>query len=159
MNAKELFRDTSVHIGSRRQVMNLADALESTLKEAVGFHEEETDYLTPAGDNRVLDVTVSPVYAGDGELLGAACLLNDRSDLAHMRRERQLHGELSAEMALQLRNSVALISEYGHSLACSRNAQHSEQLANDIRREAEHLQETIGSFLAGGEPCAASAAK
>jgi PAS domain-containing protein len=156
MSAKELFRDTAVHTGSRAVAVNLAEALASTLKDAVGLHEEETDYVTPNQQNRVLDVTISPVYAGNGELIGAACLLNDRTDIARMQREQQLQGEISAEMALQLRNSVTLISEYAHNMATSRDARQTEQLANDIRSEAEHLQHTIGGFLAGANSCAAT---
>jgi PAS domain-containing protein len=146
MNAQELFRETHVQI-SRRVLVKLSDALASTLKDAVGVHEEEADYLTPAGQARVLNVTVSPVYAANGELLGAACLLNDRTDIVRMRRDQQLHGEISAEMALQLRNSVALISEYARSMAQSQDARQTEQLAKDIHSEAEHLQLTIGGFL------------
>lgn len=158
MNAKEIFRETAVHVGSHQPLVNLADALASTLKDAVGFREQETDYATPSGERRVLDVTVSPVYAGDGELLGVTCVLNDRTDIAGMRRERQLQGEISAEMALQLRNSVALISEYAHCLCTSQDEQQTERLAGDIRCEAEHLQQTIGGFLASAKRCAASGA-
>lgn len=158
MSAKELFRETHVQI-SRRSLVKLSDALQTTLKEAVGFHEQEADYLTPTGEARVLDVTVSPVYAADGELLGAACLLSDRSDIACMRREQQMHGEISAEMALQLRNSVSLISEYAETMAESHDARQTEQLAKDIRSEAEHLQQKIGGFLSGSKSFAASGAR
>ena len=158
MNAKELFRETHVQV-SRRSLVKLCDALASTLKEAQGFHEEEADYLTPAGEARVLDVTVSPVYAADGALLGAACLINDRTDIARMRREQAVHGEISAEMALQLRNSVSLISEYAETMAATADGRQSHQLAKDIRSEAEHLQQTIGGFLTGRKTLAASAAR
>jgi signal transduction histidine kinase len=139
--------------------VKLSDALASTLKQAEGFHEEEADYLTPAGEARVLDVTASPVYAADGALLGAACLLNDRTDIARLRREQTMHGELSAEMALQLRNSVSLISEYAETMAGSGEARQTQQLAKDIRSEAEHLQQTIGGFLTGRKTFAASGAR
>lgn len=158
MSAKELFRETHVQV-SRRSLVKLSDALASTLKEAVGFHEEEADYLTPTGEARVLDVTVSPVYAADGVLLGAACLLNDRTDLARMRREQVMHGEISNEMALQLRNSVSLISEYAETMAGIADARQSQQLAKDIRSEAEHLQQTIGGFLTGRKTFVASGAR
>jgi PAS domain-containing protein len=158
MSAKELFRETHVQI-SRRSLVKLSEALASTLKEAVGFREEEADYLTPAGEARVLDVTVSPVYAANGELLGAACLLNDRTDISRMRREQVMHGEISAEMALQLRNSVSLISEYAETMAASGDARQTQQLAKDIRSEAEHLQLTIGGFLTGRKTFAAHGAR
>jgi nitrogen-specific signal transduction histidine kinase len=155
MSAKELFRETHVQ-ASRRCLVKLSDALASTLKDASGFREEEADYLTPIGEARVLDITVSPVYAGNGELLGAACLLNDRSDIARLRREQVIHGEISAEMALQLRNSVSLISEYAETMAASGDARQTQQLAKDIRSEAEHLQQTIGGFLTGRKTFAAT---
>jgi PAS domain-containing protein len=158
MSAKELFRETHVQI-SRRSLVKLSEALASTLKEAVGFREEEADYLTPAGEARVLDVTVSPVYAANGELLGAACLFNDRTDISRMRREQVMHGEISAEMALQLRNSVSLISEYAETMAASGDARQTQQLAKDIRSEAEHLQLTIGGFLTGRKTFAAHGAR
>jgi signal transduction histidine kinase len=158
MSAKELFRETHVQV-SRRALVKLSDALACTLKDAVGFHEEEADYLTPAGEARVLDMIVSPVYAADGELLGAACLLNDRTDIVRMRREQVMHGEISAEMALQLRNSVSLISEYAETMAGSGDARQTQQLAKDIRSEAEHLQQTIGGFLTGRKTFAASGAR
>ncbi|HVO64191.1 MAG TPA: PAS domain-containing protein [Terriglobales bacterium] len=158
MNARELFRETHVQL-SRRSFVKLSDALASTLKDAVGFHETEADYLSPTGEARVLDVIVSPVYAADGELLGAACLLNDRTDIACLRREQAIHGEISAEMALQLRNSVSLISEYAETLAGGADARQTQQLAKDIRSEAEHLQQTIGGFLSGRKTFAASAAR
>lgn len=155
MNAKELFRETHIQ-ASRRSLVKLSDALASMLKDAVGFHEEEADYLTPSGEARVLDVTVSPVYAADGALLGAACLINDRTDIARLRREQAVHGEISAEMALQLRNSVSLISEYAETMVAA-DPKQSQQLAKDIRSEAEHLQQTIGGFLTGRKTFAASA--
>lgn len=155
MNAKELFRETHIQ-ASRRSLVKLSDALASMLKDAVGFHEEEADYLTPSGEARVLDVTVSPVYAADGALLGAACLINDRTDIARLRREQAVHGEISAEMALQLRNSVSLISEYAETMVAA-DPKQTQQLAKDIRSEAEHLQQTIGGFLTGRKTFAASA--
>jgi signal transduction histidine kinase len=106
----------------------------------------------------VLEVTVSPVYAANAELLGSACLINDDTQITQMRRDRKLHGEMSAEMALELRSSVALISEYARSLANDRDLVRSEQVANDISSEAEHLQRTIGGFLAGSRGAAASGA-
>ena len=158
MSAKELFRETHVQV-SRRSLVKLSDALASTLKDAVGFREEEADYLTPTGEARVLDITVSPVYAANGELLGAACLLSDRTDIARMRREQVMHGEISAEMALQLRNSVSLISEYAETMAASGDGRQTQQLAKDIRSEAEHLQQTIGGFLTGRKTFAAHGAQ
>ncbi len=155
MNAHEVFRETTVLDKSRRAVLNLADLVASTARNASGFHGDDTDYTTPAGEARVLEITVSPVYAANAELLGAACLINDHTQIAHMQRDQKLHGEMSAEMALELRSSVGLISDYAKNLAAARDVSKTQQLARDIGSEAEHLQRTIGGFLAGATAKAA----
>ena len=60
--------------------------------------------------------------------------------------ERQLR---SAEMALELRNSLTTISGYAQQLAASNDAELAQQLAADIAAEAAHLDHTIGGFLLG----------
>lgn len=155
MNARELFRDTSGH-GRSSLTVNVADGIAATIKSASSFGASDAEYVTPAGEDRVLQVTVSPVYAANAELLGAACLVNDQTEIAHMRREQELHGEMSAEMALELRNSVALISQYARDLASSKVPE-ANRVAADIAREAEHLEKSIGGFLAARRNAAANA--
>lgn len=125
----------------------LADEVHSILREGSGRRQMEADYTTPAGDRRHLAVTVSPVPAADGSLLGAACLINDLSPFEQMRRQQELQGEISAEMALQLRTSLTTISGYAQQLAGSRDPQLAKQLATDIAQEAANLDRTIGGFL------------
>lgn len=155
MNARELFRDTSGH-GRSSLTVNVADGIAATIKSASSFGASDAEYVTPAGEDRVLQVTVSPVYAANAELLGAACLVNDQTEIAHMRREQELHGEMSAEMALELRNSVALISQYARDLASSKVPE-ANRVAADIAREAEHLEKSLGGFLAARRNAAANA--
>ncbi|MGH9495118.1 MAG: hypothetical protein ACRD3B_08985, partial [Candidatus Sulfotelmatobacter sp.] len=107
----------------------------------------ETKYQTPAGDLRFLSITISQVPALDGSLLGVACLIADLSELESIRRQQELHGEISAEMALQLRTSLATISGYAQQLANSRDAEMAKQLATDIAQEAAQLDRSIGGFL------------
>ena len=49
------------------------------------------------------------------------CLINDLSELEMIRKQQDLHGELSAEMALQLRVSLATIAGYAQQLASNRD--------------------------------------
>jgi hypothetical protein len=44
-------------------------------------------------------------------------------------------------------------------MAATADARQSQQLAKDIRSEAEHLQQTIGGFLTGRKTFAASGAR
>jgi len=107
------------------------------------------EYRTPSGEERALEITLTPIPAADGEILGTACLINDQTPLAQIRKQMELRGEMSAEMALELRNSLTTISGYAQQLAASRDAELARQLASDIAAESAHLDRTIGGFLAG----------
>jgi signal transduction histidine kinase len=117
----------------------------------------EIEHVTPLGEVRILRVTVTPVRSVSGEVLGAACLIDDRTEVSKIRKEQELHGEMSAEMALELRNSLATISGYGRQLSVSRDPELARQLAVDIASEASHLDHTIGGFLASSKARAARA--
>src|SRR5207237_9262244 len=106
-------------------------------------------YLTPGREERILDITVTSVHSSAGDVLGAACLINDQTEVARIRRQLALRGEMSAEMALELRNSLTTISGYHQQLAAHGDAGLAQQLAADIAAEAAHLDHTIGGFLLG----------
>ena len=148
MSAVEMFRDAELISASDGAYANLAEAVNASLREKSRFRRLEARYRTPAGEERTLDITVSSVHAPDSEVLGAACLIYDRSEMAEIRRQQELRGEMSAEMALGLRNSLTTIAGYAQQLAASRDPGLARQLAADIAAEAAHLDRTIGGFLA-----------
>lgn len=149
MSAVEIFREAELISASDGTYANLADAVNVSLREKTWFQRLEARYRTPAGEERTLDITVSSVRAPDGEVLGAACLINDRTEMTEIRRQEELRGEMSSEMALGLRNSLTTIAGYAQQLAASRDPELARQLAADIAAEAAHLDRTIGGFLAG----------
>jgi len=149
MSAVEMFRDAELISASDGVYANLAEAVDASLREKSRFRRLEARYRTPTGEERTLDITVSSVHAPDSEVLGAACLIYDRSEMAEIRRQQELRGEMSAEMALGLRNSLTTIAGYAQQLAASRDPGLARQLAADIAAEAAHLDRTIGGFLAG----------
>lgn len=150
MNADDLFPNSSLHSPrtAEEHVETISQAVSATLQSAATVRGLEVDYLAPSGEAHVLDVTVSPVYAANADVLGATCLINDRTEIVRMRRKQELSGEMSAEMALALRTSLSAISEYARNLAAARDPQAAEQLAADIAAEAKHLECSIGGFLA-----------
>ena len=77
-----------------------------------------------------------------------ACLINNRTEIANIRRSMELRGDMSAEMALALRNSLVTISGYAQQLAQNHDPELAAQLAADIAAEAQHLDHNIGGFLA-----------
>jgi len=151
MSAAEIFREAELTSAADGAYSNLAEAVNVSLHEKTRFQRLEARYRTPAGEERALDITVSSVHAPDSEVLGAACLINDRTEMAEIRRQQELRGEMSAEMALGLRNSLTTIAGYAQQLAASRDPELARQLAADIAAEAAHLDRTIGGFLASAK--------
>jgi nitrogen fixation/metabolism regulation signal transduction histidine kinase len=156
MSAAEIFRKAELISASDGAYASLAEAVNVSLREKKRFQRLEARYRTPAGEERTLDITVSSVHAPDSEVLGTACLgvaclINDRTEVTEIRRQQELRGEMSGEMALGLRNSLTTIAGYAQQLAASRDPELARQLASDIAAEAAHLDRTIGGFLAGAK--------
>jgi nitrogen fixation/metabolism regulation signal transduction histidine kinase len=157
MSPENIFRDAtgsksnSSGVDSDRSgdiAPSLVEEIHAVLREGSKRRQMEAEYTTPAGQNLNLAITVSPVPAVDGSLLGVACLISDRSEFERIRRQQQLHGEISAEMALELRTSLTTIAGYAQQLASSRDNDLARQLAADISGEAASLDRRIGGFLA-----------
>lgn len=152
MSAEDIFRDalcaSDSSIAAAVEPSRLTDEVNAVLREGSKSRHVEADYTTPGGHKLRIAVTVSPVPAADGGLIGAACLISDRSEFERIRQEQQLHGELSAEMALELRTSLTTIAGYAQHLARNRDLELAPQLAADIANEAARLDRHIGGFLA-----------
>ncbi len=168
MSAEDIFRgaavcsldSTSVYADGLGDLSGrLAEEIHAVLREGSKCRQLEADYTTPSGQKLRLAVTVSPVPAVDGSLLGAACLISDRSEFERIRQQQQLHGEISAEMALELRTSLATIAGYAQQLARNRDPELAPQLAADIAGEAARLDRHIGGFLAAKRGPAGTAAR
>jgi len=155
MSAEDIFRDATAGVrgwsegsGKISGVPALvSDEIHAVLREGSKRRQLECEYETPGGEKRSIAMTVSEVPARDGGLLGAACLINDVSELECVRRQQELQGEMSAEMALQLRTSLATISGYAQQLAQNREPGLARQIAEDIAHEAAQLDRSIGGFL------------
>jgi PAS domain S-box-containing protein len=147
MNAAEVFGAATLLSAS--SYANIARAIQASLREKTHPQQLALRYVTPGTEERILEITVTSVRSPASEILGAACLINDQTEVSQIRRQQTLRGEMSAEMALELRNSLATISGYAQQLAASGDAELAQQLAADIAAEAAHLDHTIGGFLLG----------
>jgi nitrogen fixation/metabolism regulation signal transduction histidine kinase len=156
LSVSEIFREAALASSPGSQE-KLAAAVQASLRESSASRRVDADYITPAGEQRILEITVSPVYAPSGETLGAACLITDKTEFALIQRLQEVRREMSGEMALALRNSVATISSYAQQLAVSRDPALVQQLAVDIVSEAADLDHTIGGFLAGAKAAKSAA--
>lgn len=170
MGAEDIFRGAVVSRGVRGNTESMeetgaeddagcvADEVEVVLHQGCQRRDIEAEYETPAGEKRFLAIAVSPILAADESLLGATCLINDLSEREQIRRQQELHGEISAEMALALRSSLTMISGYAQQLADSRDADLAKQLAADISEEAMRLDSSIGGFLTSNRAARRAAA-
>lgn len=165
MSAPDIFRGAVLEVGGAGttparldEPVTVAEEIHRVLREDSKQRQMESEYETPAGEKRYIQMTISPVPAADGELLGVACLINDQTELESIRQQQALQGQLSAEMALQLRNSLTTISGYAQQLASNRDLEMAGQLAADIAQEAAQLDRSIGGFLVTKQPGKTAAA-
>ena len=156
MAVNEVFRDAKVRpgVGSDEQ---LAAAVQANLQEDISTQSWDAQYLTPSGEQRILEVTLTPVHGGSGDLLRVACLINDKTELALLQRQEELRGEMCGEMALALRSSLTTIAGYAREIAVNRDPQRTQTLAADIVSEAAELDHTVGGFLAGTKAAVSAA--
>jgi len=154
MSVTDLFRNAKVVSGPDTGI-TVAEIFAEVLggKESSEF---ASAYITPNGKERALKLTLMPVAGASGELLGLAIAVSDESAMADLRRAELLHAETSAEMALELRTSLASIREWAEQIVISENPQRAQLLASDMAAEAERLGKSMGSFLAGKESARAA---
>lgn len=156
MRASELFRTATLQESSAEGASNVEQAVAPAVRGESVVSGLVLDYIDPEGIRRVLDLTVSPVLAEDASVMGTTFVLTDRTEISRIRHDQEMQKEVSAEMALGLRSSLATIAGYAQQLAHSRDAGLARQLADDIAKEAAQLDRTIGSFLAGAKAATTS---
>jgi len=158
MRASELFRTATLTLreNSAEGASNVEQAVAPAVRGESVVSGLVLDYIDPEGIRRVLDLTVSPVLAEDASIMGTTFVLTDRTEISRIRHDQEMQKEVSAEMALGLRSSLATIAGYAQQLAHSRDAGLARQLADDIGKEAAQLDRTIGSFLAGAKAATTS---
>jgi PAS domain-containing protein len=153
MNVTELFRNATIR--SENNGVGDTTSIEEALAPALSGQSSLRGLLienpTRDGGSVVLELTASPVLAEDASLLGTTFVLNDKTEIEQIRKEDQMHQEISSEMALGLRSSLTTIAGYAQQLAQSRDPELARQLADDIANEAARLDRTTVRFLAGAK--------
>ncbi len=135
----------------------ILEALELCLTQGIAYRRMELEYVTPAGNARVLGVTLSPVRAGAGTMLGAACLVSDLTEITNLSRQVRLRenlaslGEMSAGIAHEFKNSLATISGYAQMLATSIDDS-SREFGQHIANETATLNRIVTDFLSFARP-------
>jgi signal transduction histidine kinase len=136
----------------------LVEAVAASTKEGALFRRIEADYRTPAGENRVLGITISPVRNYGGDTVGAAALLSDLTEITNLGRQMRLResmaalGEMSAGIAHEFKNSLATISGYAQMLERDVSAGSGQQFAGKIATETSSLARIVNDFLQFAKP-------
>ena len=157
LHARDIFRTvTALRLETGEQHATgiaLMQAVQIAIGQGTPFRRMEADYKTPAGEGRVLGITLSPVKGVSGEGLGAACLVSDLTQITALEREARTRqnlaalGEMSAGIAHEFKNSLATISGYAQMLATSED-RNSREFGQKIRRETDNLTRVVSDFLA-----------
>jgi nitrogen-specific signal transduction histidine kinase len=150
MSMNELFRDARTLSESGQEIV-LAEAFENVLSGRVRGNQFSSSHLTPQREQRALKLTLIPVNTPANEVLGVAAVISDESAMADLQREGVLRAEISAEMALELRTSLASIRECVERMRATGEPQRARDLAADISAEADRLERLVGKFLAGSD--------
>lgn len=157
MGLDELFRDASYVLNSGESG-RIADLFRKSLR-GQSPPPFEGRYCMANGEERALRITLIPLSAAPGETLGVASVITDESSTVDSRRAQLLQGEISAEMALELRSSLAAIRESAQQMSVTNDRRSLANFSTDISSEAERLERLVGGFLAGSSQEKASAAK
>src|SRR5205085_11743726 len=161
MHARDIFRGATA---VRREGLAqeppeaLLESIDQCLRHGLPFRRIEADYRTPANEQRVLGITVSPVRGTLGEAMGAACLISDLTEISNLGRQMRERekmsalGEMSAGIAHEFKNSLATISGYAQMLRRGEDTQTSQEFAEKISGETASLSRIVNDFLNFARP-------
>ena len=160
LHARDVFRGACLlnRGGEGASSSTAISAVEAALREGTSSRRLETEYATPAGEERVLGLTVSPVRASDGKSLGAACLISDLTEINRLSRQMRMRenlaslGEMSAGIAHEFKNSLATISGYAQMLTSEDQVEVVHDFARKIESETGNLARVVTDFLAFARP-------
>jgi len=146
MSPDELFRKTTA-VPESGESTQLADAVKARMRDRQR-DSLQASYESTSGEHKELRLTLIPLTVPPDDASGLACVIADETTTARLRRDELLQSELSAEMALELRTSLAIIRDCASRIA-SNDAQSAADLANDIAAQTDRLDKVVGCFLAG----------
>jgi two-component system, NtrC family, sensor histidine kinase PilS len=155
--AAEAILQCSLLQGTPIGELGLADlTLGETLSKEQRF---ERSFMTPAGERRIVGGNAAPIRDSGGARTGHLLLFQDLTDLKALEERTKLSerlatvGELSSELAHELRNPVASI------LGCVQILQQDEQpktlitrVLKILQRESERVSAIVSDFLDFSRP-------
>src|SRR2546427_103875 len=149
------FRRYSEALGASSEMTKL---IAECLSNGRIFRREVVEHIPPAGDTRRLGVTISPIRRGEGKISGAICLLTDLTELAALQQRMQLKenlaalGELSAGIAHEFKNALAIISGYAQMIQSEPSEKEAADYAERILKQTRNITHVVTEFLKYARP-------
>jgi C4-dicarboxylate-specific signal transduction histidine kinase len=97
-------------------------------------------------------LTISPVRRPDGDIVGAACLISDLTEVTRLQREMRMRenlaslGEISGGLAAQFQKSLAIVSSFAQKLTMEDDMAAVRQHAFRITAETKKMARTLDDF-------------
>jgi signal transduction histidine kinase len=156
------YRRFSEALGANSRMVEL---ITQCLRDGATFQREEVEHTTPAGELRHLGVTISPVFPpqpaqAQQRAAGALCLLSDLTELTALQKQVRLKeslaalGEMSAGIAHEFKNALAIISGYAQMIRSEAGAADMAESAAKIEEETRALTHVVTEFLRFARPLA-----
>lgn len=137
----------------------LALAVASALNKRSGISYREIPHRLSAGRELILGTAISVVRDSDGKILGLSVMLNDLTELTHLRKQVEQNsrlaalGEMAAGLAHQIRNSLGAIGGFGNLLKRRLlKLEQTAEMAESLLKEAREAEDLVSKFLAFARP-------
>ena len=149
------YRRYSEALGENSELTKLVS---ECLGEGKIFRREQVSHMSPAGDERRLGVTISPVRRGNEKVSGTICLLSDLTELAALQEQIELKkhlaalGELSAGIAHEFKNALATISGYAQMIRAESADNEILDHAERILEQTRNITHVVTEFLKYARP-------
>lgn len=121
---------------------------------AVRSLREEVRVVTPAGKEKILGVTMSPLTSSDGRPMGSVYFMQDLTEIKRLEQELQMQdrmaalGRMGAAIAHEIRNPLASIAGSARVFSSlSELTEDQRRLVDIVRRESERLDRILTDFL------------
>ena len=147
MSISDVFREARIFAAGGEEI-KVRQAFNHALEEQLHNEDFECCYAGPAGDHRELKITLIPVRTPEGAILGLAAAIADQAEAAALREAQLLRAEESAELALELRNSLATIRDWAEQFLVA-GGDRATSLAQDISTESRRLERVVAQFVTG----------
>lgn len=137
---------------------HFCDLVENSIQEGKRYSREVITFLNKDGRRGHLGLAITPVKGEENVVLGALCILTDLTEIRELQERGQLKhnlaaiGSLSAGIAHEFRNSLAVILGHAKLMAKEKGKKEMEESARSIIQEVNLSRRMVDDFLAYAKP-------